>query len=142
MGIIKVEDETASIEGFVFPRVYNETKNSLKKGNTVILKGQIDNKETNPKLIVSSVIEMDEINKHITSLVINIENPSDELIKKLKQVLLQHPGEVPVYFNFKSPEYRFVKVKTSRDFYIQPQQLLFQEITQILETDNFYLTLG
>ncbi len=142
MGILKIEDETSSIEGFVFPRVYNETKNFLKKGNPVILKGQIDNKETSPKLIVSSVIEINDINRYITSLVVNIETPSEELIKKLKQTLLQHPGEVPVYFNFKSPEYRFVKVKASRDFHIQPQPLLFQQITRLLENDSFYLTLG
>jgi DNA polymerase-3 subunit alpha len=53
MAFVRIEDDTASIDAVVFPRVYQTSKNDLIKDQIVLLKGRIETREESMNLIVS-----------------------------------------------------------------------------------------
>lgn len=142
MAILRIEDETAFLEVFVFPRLYQEISSYLKKGNIILVKGKVNLKERIPKLIASKITRFDEIYNWITSFSLYIEEPTPPLMEKVKEILLRYSGQTPVYFNFKHPELRFVKIKPEEDYFVSPQEGLFKEIAELLGEENFSLTLS
>ncbi len=142
MAIVQIEDETGSIECFVFPKTYLLIKDILKKGSIVIVKGKIETKEQIPKMIIFSLLSIEDIHQWIKNILINIQEQNQELVIRLKEVLKKYPGNVQVFFNFAHPDLRFVRVKAAKEFWVHPTYALIDEITQIVGDENFSLTLG
>jgi len=141
MAILRIEDEESSLEAFVFPKVFEQTRDNLKKGNAVAAQGRVSLKEGSARLLISKIIRLEEIYKWVTKVDLYIENPSQDFINRLKNVLVAFPGNIPVFFHFQHPEIKFVRVKLGKDFRIEPQEDLIKEVSSLLGEKNFSLTL-
>jgi DNA polymerase-3 subunit alpha len=58
MAFVRLEDDTGSIDGVIFPRFYQISKNILIKDQIVFLKGRVETREEEINIIVNEVSEL------------------------------------------------------------------------------------
>jgi DNA polymerase-3 subunit alpha len=101
MATFVLEDLEAAIEAFVFPRTHLEYGALLRDDAVVCVKGRLDKREEPAKLIVMEVRAV-ELNPDFGPPV-HFELPlatlTDTTVDSLKALLLDHPGDSPVYLH-------------------------------------------
>jgi DNA-directed DNA polymerase III PolC len=101
MATFVLEDLEAAIEAFVFPRTHLEYGSLLRDDAVVCVKGRLDKREEPAKLIVMEVRAVD-LNPDFGPPV-HFELPlatlTDTTVDSLKALLLDHPGDSPVYLH-------------------------------------------
>ena len=140
MAILKLEDETGSIEAFIFPRLFSECASLLRETAIVILKGKVETKDKIPKMLASQVIPIEKVTEHIKSVNISLENNGISL-SNLKSIFLNYKGDVPVFFSFKDSKLKGVKVKTGSNFCITLSDKALETINSAVGEGNLSLTL-
>ncbi|MBI3999050.1 MAG: hypothetical protein HY351_00395, partial [Candidatus Omnitrophica bacterium] len=55
-----------------------------------------------------------------------------ETLKKLKEILAQHPGKTPVYISFRDPGGRRTVLHSGEGFKVETGLPLFEELEQLL----------
>lgn len=140
MAIVNLEDETGSIEVFVFPRLFNECAPHLQEKSIVILKGKVEIKDRIPKILASQVIPAERVNDYIKNANIYLEDNNISL-SSLKSIFLNHRGDIPVFFSLKDSKFKGVKVKTGSKFCISLNDKALTEISTAVGEGNLSLTL-
>jgi len=140
MAILKIEDETGSIEAFVFPRLYEEAAIYLREKAVIILKGQVESKERVPKILASKVIPIDRLSDNIKQMNIFIEG-NGLALDKLKKVFTSNKGDIPILFSFKNPRYNGVKIKTADTFSIKVNEQALKQVGSVVGDENLSLIL-
>lgn len=140
MAILKLEDETASIEAFIFPRLFEECSLYLRESTILVVKGRIEAKDKIPKILVSQVIPVEKVADYIKSANISLVNNGISL-NNLKSVFLNHKGETPVFFSFKDAKLQGVKIKSGSKFCIALNEKALKEIATAVGEGNLSLTL-
>jgi len=140
MAILKLEDETGSIEVFVFPRLFEECAFYLRETAILVIKGKVETKDEVPKVLASQVIPVEKVSDYIKGVNISLENNGISL-NNLKSVFLNHKGQTPVYFSFKDSKLKGVKVKTGSKFCIALDEKGLKEIGTAVGEENLSLTL-
>jgi DNA polymerase-3 subunit alpha len=98
MATFVLEDLDSSIEAWVFPRTMTDVGHLLADDAVVAIKGRLDLREEQPKLICMEV-KRPELNPtgteplHIT---LPIQALTDDRVESLKKLLAEHPGPAPV----------------------------------------------
>ncbi len=142
MAFFLIEDETAVIEGVVFPKAFEEVKSLLYKGNIVAVQGRMSLKEGGSKLLVSRITPLADIYSWVKAVNIYVQDTDPGLIKELRKSIKDYPGKTPVFFHFRNPELKFVKIKPDQGFFVLPGKALFNRLSKILGKGNFSLTLN
>jgi len=140
MAILKLEDETANIEVFVFPRLFDECAFYLRESTVLVIRGKVEAKDEVPKILASQVIPVEKVSDYIKSANISLENNGISL-NNLKSVFLNHKGQTPVFFSFKDSKFKGVKVKTGSKFCIALNEKALNEIGTAVGEGNLSLTL-
>src|SRR5271154_6675549 len=98
MARFALEDLQASMEVFVFPRVMADYGTMLENDALVLIRGRLDTREDQPKLVCMEVrrpqLQVDGAQELKLSLPLSVL--TDEMVGRLKGVLVGHPGESPV----------------------------------------------
>jgi DNA polymerase-3 subunit alpha len=107
MAVLVLEDLASTIETMVFPRTFTDYGHLLEDDRIVIVKGRVNRRDDDPKLVVSQVevIDADALarEKPIT-LVVRPSQLSDHAVADLKSCLLEHPGRTPVVIDLGAPK--------------------------------------
>ncbi|MBU1113040.1 MAG: DNA polymerase III subunit alpha [Candidatus Omnitrophica bacterium] len=140
MAILKIEDETASIEVFVFPRLYEEAALSLREKAVITLKGQVETKERVPKILASKIIPLEKLIESIKQMNIFIEGNNLPL-EKLKAVFTSNKGNIPILFSFKNPKFGGVKIKTADSFSINVSEQSLHQVGELVGEGNLTLVI-
>jgi len=101
MATFVLEDLEAAIEAFVFPRTHMEYGSLLRDDVVVCIKGRLDKREEPAKLIVMEVrpVELHPDFGPPVHFELPLATLTDTAVDKLKGVLLDHPGDSPVYLH-------------------------------------------
>ena len=102
MAVLTLEDLTDSVETMIFPRTFADYGHLLEDDRIVIVRGRLDNREDAPKLMAQSVevFEADLVGSAPPlRLQVRPDQLSDALIGKLRAILVDHPGDAPVYIH-------------------------------------------
>ena len=101
MATFVLEDLEAAIEAFVFPRTHLEYGSLLRDDAVVCIKGRLDKREEPAKLIVMEVrpVELHGDAGPPLRLRLPLETLTDERVHRLKEILVEHPGESPVFLH-------------------------------------------
>jgi DNA polymerase-3 subunit alpha len=98
MAFITLEDLYGTVEGIVFPKIYDNYKDILYEDNIVLVEGSIDaSEEEAPKLIINNVTELKKehenqtIQKKLYIKVKNLENYKN-IKKELFYTICRHKG--------------------------------------------------
>jgi DNA polymerase-3 subunit alpha len=101
MATFVLEDLEAAIEAFVFPRTHMEYGALLRDDAVVCIKGRLDKREEPAKLIVMEVrpVELHGEAGPPLRLKLPLATLTDTTVDSLKVLLLDHPGDSPVYLH-------------------------------------------
>lgn len=98
MGNFILEDLNSSIEVFLFPRQMAEFGAMLEEDSVVIVKGRIDSRDDQPKMVAQSLTKPELGNGSTQPLGIRISlaQLTRENLVRLQALLHDHPGDIPV----------------------------------------------
>ena len=102
MAVLTLEDLTDAVETMIFPRTFADYGHLLEDDRIVIIRGRLDNREDAPKLMAQSieVFEAELVGSEPPlRLQVRPDQLSDALIRQLRAVLVDHPGDAPVYIH-------------------------------------------
>jgi DNA polymerase III subunit alpha len=102
MAVFTLEDLSATLEVMVFPKTMTEHGHKLADDVVVVVRGRVDKRDDQPKLIAQSVdvVEVtDESQSEPLRLRVPLRLVSPTTVEQLKTVLSEHPGESPVFLH-------------------------------------------
>ena len=95
MAVFVLEDLQDSVEVMVFPRVMMEQGHKLADDAVVTIRGRVDSRDDQPKLMASDVTVVEGLDESAPPLRLKISPGSlnDIRIAQLKRLLREHPGD-------------------------------------------------
>ncbi len=135
MAIAGLEDLDGFVEVLVFPRVFSKVSMIVKMNSLIFVKGRINLRDKEPKIVAREVIPLSEVQRCYTnSVVINLFTTGleENILAVLKNILSRHPGSVPVYLGFLSPDNQQVQLEVGPKHYTEPSEKLVSEIEAVL----------
>jgi DNA polymerase-3 subunit alpha len=101
MATFTLEDLEATVDVWVFPRTMGDIGYLLSDDAVVCVRGRLDLREDEPKLICMDLkrpeLVVDE--SEPLHLVLPLHALSDDRVLRLKQLLVDHRGEAPVFLH-------------------------------------------
>jgi DNA polymerase-3 subunit alpha len=112
MAVFVLEDLEAAIEVMVFPKTMLEHGAKLIEDAVVCVKGRLDTREDVPKLVCLEVtcIELAADGAVPLRLALPPHRVDDRCVEELKRMLLEHPGDSPVFLKLGATELRLPRV--------------------------------
>ncbi len=123
-----IEDLEGSIEAVIFPNIYQENASILVEDKIILIKGRLDTKEDEVKIIAEEIKELDRdeirgdhqvVDEKKSILCLNIA-PAEldgNMMEKINDILKAHPGQSNVYLKIKDSE-KTTTVKFSNDYQV------------------------
>lgn len=140
MAFLTLEDLYEQMEIIVFPKVYDRTRDFLKKEATVLIHGRVTVKEDeDPKLVAEQIVMLDELKlkEKPKKVYVKISGNKQTLLTRLNDVLAQEtttgkPMEVIFYVAETGEKLRYKsKVKVSRKLLEQIQAIVGEKNIKI-----------
>ncbi|OGM27268.1 DNA polymerase III subunit alpha [Candidatus Woesebacteria bacterium RIFCSPHIGHO2_01_FULL_39_28] len=101
MAFARIEDETGSLEGVIFPRIFQQYRALLTEYRPVLICGRIDVREESPSLIVDTIETPETVTQKGARLQIKIPRKTDQTtLVDLKKLLISYPGNQKVTLVF------------------------------------------
>jgi len=141
MAILRIEDETAALEVFAFPRIFEKCVPLLKELRIVLIEGNLEFKDKMPKLLATRIIAVDDIFQNVKEVGIHILPDKKMDLEKLKYFFMRNNGEIPVSFIVHDQKYKGVRVKPSKSFHLRLDSHILDEMTALVGGENLSLTL-
>ena len=138
MAIVTLEDLEGTVEVLVFPSTYSKAAGTVKLDAIVFVKGRVNAREEEPKIIASEVVSLDYVRTKYTKTVmidLLIAGLETNTLEKLKKVLSRYPGSIPVYLNFSKPDGKRTIVSVGRTYLVEPHEGLVRDIEKIFGRD-------
>ncbi len=112
MAVCRLEDETSTMEGVIFPRVFDQFRDLLTPGRIFIFEGIIDNSDERKKgnFIIQKITPVIDKKNRLIKIKIS-QSTSDDTIKKLRQILKGAKGSHPVVIWLEESVNQYNKVK-------------------------------
>ncbi|MGI8661677.1 MAG: DNA polymerase III subunit alpha [Acidimicrobiales bacterium] len=101
MAVLTLEDLQSSVEVMVFPKTMHEIGHKLADDVVVIVKGRVDKREDQPKLIAMEVEVFEGVTDGAPPLRLQLaaHRVDEGIIERLKALLSDHPGESQVFLH-------------------------------------------
>ena len=95
-----LEDFSGAMDVLLFHHKYEKFADSLSEDAIVLVKGRVDLKDSSRKLLADEVRLLPRNSMRPTHLVLKIDASwfTEDRTSRVKEVLMQHPGELQVYF--------------------------------------------
>lgn len=99
MAVFTLEDLESAIEVFVFPRTMQSYGMLLDDDAIVCVKGRLDTREEPAKLVAAEITrpELVTTGGPPVTIELSLNHLSEERVEHLKRLLLEHPGDSPVF---------------------------------------------
>src|SRR4051794_26529276 len=132
MVFLRIEDVTGGIETVVFNSTYDKARELCTTDRILIVKGRIDRKEGETKLIAMEIAAFEAVpEKREVRLRIDATKAAAGVIRELADLIRDFPGESPVYADLMTSQGKKVyafgpqfKVQPAPDFYAEVKMLL------------------
>jgi DNA polymerase III subunit alpha len=132
MALITLEDLAGAIEVVVFPSSYEKFAPLLQKDAIVCVKGKVDLRDEEPKLVALEVWRPNlEAGGDPLVLTISADACTPDLVERLKEVLASHPGLTPVHLRLESGESTKL-LRLPEDFRVERRNGLYAELKSLL----------
>ena len=142
MAFLKIEDFTGSLEGIVFADPYEKFQEIIFEDSMVMVMGKINTRESeSAKILIDEIITLDEARKRFTKnlcLAFETEQMSESFINELKALLENYKGEIPVFFNVKTPD-KGDFVLRSKSVKVSPSLELVEKLRDKVGRENVWV---
>ncbi|MDI6892082.1 MAG: DNA polymerase III subunit alpha [Actinomycetota bacterium] len=133
MVFVTLEGLEGSVEVIVFPSTYQRYRELIAEDRAVLVKGRVDIKEDNIKVIAQEIkgLSADERVEPALYIQLSAENFKRELVDRLKTVLGTYPGESPVYIRVKDKD-KTTTFRLGSQYRVATENGLFAELKELL----------
>ena len=136
MAFCNIEDQFASVEVVVFPKVYALTHTFLAQEQIIILEAEVQKSENAVKLLAEKIVPIEQAENEWTSGVIIHADAAThglEILEQVKPVIERHPGECISFFKIRvDKDHPEVLVKLSDDYRTHAHPDFFKEVETLL----------
>ncbi len=141
MAIVGLEDMEGDMELVIFPSAYQKISAYLKDAAVVVVKGKVNFRDGEPKMIAEEMAGIDEVYGLITAVHIDMCNKTDVEFEQLKASLAMFPGKVPVYLQLDTNNYKKVQVMVGRELFVTPSEVFMEELKSLVGKERCKLVL-
>ncbi|MCI0341842.1 MAG: DNA polymerase III subunit alpha [Planctomycetales bacterium] len=135
MATFSLEDLRGVVKAVIFPNDYERSKQFLVEDRVVFVRGRVDHSREEPGLKVSEVIPIEKSREALCQKVV-LRMPSagltDDLLRRLQELLRNHAGPVPVFLRVGHAGAAPQLVRAGHAFGVIPSEALDQDLTRIL----------
>ncbi len=135
MAFVTLEDLDGTCEIVVFSDMYKKAFELLAKDTAVFVKGRINLREDLPKIVASEILPLGEASQKLTRVLtidLSTAGLDKETLKRLRDILLAHKGNTPVYLTFRDPLGKRTVLGSGESFKVNSSEKLFDEVEAIL----------
>jgi len=136
MAIATLEDLDGTAEVLFFPTSYQKSSGYVKKDAFVYIKGRVNLREEQPKVVANDVSDLEEafgkFSKSMTVFMHNNVAMQKENFERLKDILSHHQGEVPVYITLTTKNSEKVEMRIGKELYVRPSLELVSQVEGLL----------
>ncbi|HSB33848.1 MAG TPA: DNA polymerase III subunit alpha, partial [Nitrospirota bacterium] len=135
MAILNLEDLTGSVETIVFPDLYSTSQHLLLTDTPLIVAGQLDKSEQGNKIKAVRLHLLADVKKKGTTRIdisLSATGLTQDDLLKVKDILLRHRGDIPVYLRLRNPTRKDSLISVGRDIRVTPSEKLIAEIESVL----------
>ena len=125
-----LEDLAGSVECVGFPRTVNEYGPLIREDAILLVKGRLDHRGEDVKVMAHSIEEPQLDPDGAVTLEIPARLLSPERVRQLKDVLINHPGQAPVYLHMITDTGHKV-LKLGDDHRVEPRSDLYAELREL-----------
>ncbi|MDI6821622.1 MAG: DNA polymerase III subunit alpha [Actinomycetota bacterium] len=147
MAFLTLEDLEGSVEVVLFPTVYQKHRELLKEDRIIEVKGRVDVKEEDIK-VIGQEVEMLNNNSNRSSkspfplcIKLPLKSFNRKLIDQIKEILETHPGSSPVYLQL-TEENKTTTFRLGVKYRVKTQSSLFAELKELLGEDSVFIDNG
>jgi DNA polymerase-3 subunit alpha len=137
MATFVLEDLGAAVEVMVFPRVMADHGHVLVDDVIVCVRGRLDLRDDQPKIVAGEIsapeIAVDDGDAPIR-IQVRLAALSDSKVVALKDLLLRHPGNSPVFSHLVGPDTTTV-IRLGDEFRVEPRTALYAELRELFGPD-------
>ena len=141
MGIARIEDLTGATEVVIFPRVFDQYVEMLRKESIFLVEGRVDLSRDQPKILADRFIPLEQAAEvlstevHVKVAATGQEEPVLDLLKKAFE---QFPGSSPTYVHFqKSPEEEVGVIETPHR--VKASKAFMDTVHEVAGEDSVWL---
>ncbi|MBI4972097.1 MAG: DNA polymerase III subunit alpha [Candidatus Omnitrophica bacterium] len=135
MAFVTLEDLDGTAEVVVFSDLYKKIVQLLAKDTVIYVKGRINMREDFPKVVASEILPLDQASQKLTRVLtidLSTAGLDKETLKRLRDILVAHKGNTPVYLTFKDPAGKRTILSSGESFKVNSNERLFDEVEAIL----------
>jgi len=135
MAFVGLEDETGEVECIFFAEPFSNSVKILKSGRPMMLKGKIDAKGDEPKILAENVQLLSDLRERGTKEVqISLESSelNESSVIALQGLFEASPGKCPVTMLVEYPGRKLVTIKLSEKYRVVPDDHLSDGVSVIL----------
>ncbi len=139
MAIITLEDLNNFVEILVFPKTYSKVASLVKEDNTVYVEGRLNLREEEPKIVAENMIPLEQVKEMFTKSVLikmNTLGLEENIMEKVRRVIMKHKGKVPVFIDLISPQGRKVRVSTNKELTVYPSDNMIEDLEGVVGRGN------
>lgn len=138
MAFSRLEDLTGSVELVVFPDAFSRLEALLKTESPVMVAGLLQGEEGSLKILVDSVVLLEEVLKKTKRLSFHLHHLKEENFPQLVSTLTEHPGPTKVDFWLELADLqKEVKIETDQIQGVQVSPELLENLFTQFGTSDF-----
>ena len=141
MGLMTLEDEAGKVVVRFFADVYQKCRGYIVSGELVVVYGRVNKDEDEIKIQGEKVQFLDDI-LDLYPWRVDLLGEADifpeDTMKRIKDVLFDHPGETKVYFNLKKNGKSVIIAVPRR---VKPEESLLNKLKRILGDNNVFVSM-
>ncbi len=106
MAVFHLEDTTGQVECLVWPRTFREIDHLLEEGRAVVVRGRAEVSGSDVRLLVEGIQPLEDaptIFARGLTVRIEADRVGSARLARLAEILREHPGPVPVFFEVVRP---------------------------------------
>jgi DNA polymerase-3 subunit alpha len=142
MGVVLLEDWEGTVEVLVFPDTYAKVQKLLDVDAPILVKGKLDNDESNIKILASDVYPIErvkEILSRIVTIRINSTLAPEDIASKLQPIIDEKRGTAEVVFELEFPGRFTALVRPNPYVKISPDREFVESVERICGRDTVRL---
>jgi DNA polymerase-3 subunit alpha len=104
MAFLTIEDFTGTCDAVVFGSVYSEVRQHVAQDRVVFILGKVSLSREAPSIIVDKIMPAEDAAGKLRVSIqadLVLEETTQDMLKRFREVLLQHRGNDAVYYSFK-----------------------------------------
>ncbi|MCB9800120.1 MAG: DNA polymerase III subunit alpha [Candidatus Omnitrophica bacterium] len=135
MAFVTLQDLRGSCEVVVFPSIYESSSALLKNDAIVFVRGKINARDDNPKVLADEIVPLEEVPKRFTRLVsIDLQTAGLEpsLLEDIRKILAAYKGRTPVYLSFRDPQGKVAVIDSGDDMRVEASDQLLESLEKLV----------